>query len=160
MRKSTEKSSDEGKAYGYAIRLLTSREYGAAELFKKLCEKYTEETAQRAVLLCSEQGFQSDERFAEMLCRHAALKPSGPNAIVFEAERRGLDPDLLDPYLEEMDFDALAAEFLQRRFSEKLEALDDDDPAARWKLKQKMMAALFRRGFDADTCRRAVELFS
>ena len=148
----TQKSDDEQKAYNYAIRLLTAREYGYEELVDKLCHKFEDEAAYAAVDRCRELGFQSDEREAEMLCRHAALRLAGPKYAYLEAKKRKLDEDLLDPFLEEMDFLDLAVQFLERKYG-----VDADfSPAGR----QKMLASLYRRGFESGTCINALRQFS
>ena len=146
-----ERSDDDNKAYAYALRLLTAREYGYDELLRKVSQKYQNQTAENAVMRCRENGLQSDERFAQLLCRHAEIKLSGPGSVKIDAMRRGLDPDELDPYLDEIDFDALALAFLQKRYA--------SAPDLSYAGKRKMLAALYRRGFDRDPCIEALEQF-
>lgn len=145
------KSDDENKAYAYALRLLTAREYGYKELVRKLSQKYKADIAENTVMRCRKNGLQSDERFAQLLCRHAEIKLSGPMSVKIDAMRRGLDPDELEPYLDEIDFEALALAYLQKRY-----ALSPDLSYAG---KRKMLASLYRRGFDRDTCIEALEQF-
>ena len=148
----TQKSADAQKAYNYAIRLLTARDYGYEELLDKLSRKYEDEAAYAAVDRCRELGFQSDERAAEMLCRHTTLRLAGPRYAYLEAQKRNLDCSLLDPFLEEIDFLDLAVQFLERKYASKV----DWSPAGR----QKMLAALYRRGFESGTCIKALRQFS
>ena len=72
-------------------------------------------------------------------------------SVKIDAMRRGLDPDELEPYLDEIDFEALALAYLQKRY-----ALSPDLSYAG---KRKMLASLYRRGFDRDTCIEALEQF-
>ncbi len=140
------------KAYLACIRLLGRREYSKAELFRKLRLRFTADAAREAVRRAAMEGAQSDDRFAEMLVRHGLSNCLGPLRIRLDAQRRGFDPDLLDPYMEGADFQAAALDFLRRRY----EGADLSD----YRLLQKMKAALYRRGFDPDTCVSACEQFS
>lgn len=140
------------KAYIACIRLLGRREYSKAELYRKLKLRFTSEAARQAVIRASGEGAQSDERFAEMLVRHGISNCLGPLRLRLEARKRGFDPDALDPYMEGADFHAAALDFLRRRYS----VADTSD----YKLRQKMKAALYRRGFDPETCAEACEQFS
>jgi regulatory protein len=150
--KKQELRDDPEGAYSYAIWLLARREYAFEELVRKIGSRYVKEAALAAAQKARAEGSQSDQRMAEMLARHAAFAHQGPQKARLEARRRGLDPDLLTPYLEEQDFGAQALDFLERRYGS-LESVD-------YKTGQKMLAALCRRGFDRDTCLEAFERFS
>ncbi len=140
------------KAYIACIRLLGRREYSKAELLRKLKLRFTPEAARQAVVRASDEGAQSDERFAQMLVRHGISNCLGPLRLRLEAKKRGFDPDALEPYMEEADFHSAALDFLRRRYS----GADLSD----FKTQQKMKAALYRRGFDPQTCVEACEQFS
>ncbi len=148
----TSKSSDPQKAYNYAIRLLTAREYGYGELVGKLCRKYEEDVSYLVAEHCRERGFQSDERAAEMISRHTVARLAGPRYAYHEAQKRGLEVYLLNSYLEEIDFSEIALQFLERKYGDEA----DFSPCGR----QKMLAALYRRGFDGSTCLEALKQFS
>ncbi|MGN0908366.1 MAG: regulatory protein RecX [Succinivibrio sp.] len=139
-------------AYLACIRLLGRREYSKFELMRKLNGRFTPEAARQAVAQCAREGAQSDERFAEMLVRHAVSTCLGPLRLRLEAQKRGFDPDALDASMAEVDFTAVAVDFLRRRY----QGADPSD----YKLLQKMKAALYRRGFDPSTCVDACEQFS
>jgi regulatory protein len=139
-------------AYAACIRLLARREYSKAELLRKLKGRFTFEAAREGVARCVSEGAQSDGRFAEMLVRHGVSNCLGPMRLRLEAQKRGFDPDMLEPYMDEVDFTAVALDFLKRRYA----GADPSD----FKLSQKMKAALYRRGFDASTCSDACEQFS
>ncbi len=139
-------------AYLACIRLLGRREYSKAELMRKLKGRFTREAASEGLRRCVAEGAQSDERFAQMLVRHAVSAHLGPQRLRLEAVKRCFDPDALEPYMDEVDFDAIALEYLKSHYQ--------DTDASDFKTAQKMKAALYRRGFELETCVYAVEQFS
>ncbi len=148
---SKEKSQDAARCYNYALRLLTAREYGFEELARKLATKYDEDLAYETADKCRDCGYQSDERAAEMLARHAIGRLAGPKSAVFDCIKRGIDPDLLDEPFSEVDFEELAYSFLERKYGQDIE-IDQ-------KMKQRMLGALYRRGFSASTSIAALRQF-
>ncbi len=148
---SKEKSKDAARCFNYALRLLTSREYGFEELVRKLEGKYAEDLALETAEKCRDCGYQSDERAAEMLARHAIGRLAGPKSAVVDCMKRGIDPSLLDDAFSEVDFEELACTFLERKYGQDVE-ID-------YKMKQKMLGALYRRGFSAATGIAALRQF-
>lgn len=148
---SKEKSQDAVRCYNYALRLLTAREYGYEELVTKLSSKYDEAVAYEVVDRCREQGYQSDERAASMLARHAISRLAGPKSAVVECIKRGIDPSLLDENFAEVNFEDLAYEFLVHKYGQ--------NPEIDQKMKQRMLGALYRRGFRSSTCIAALRQF-
>ncbi len=144
------RSSDPNKALNLALRYLTAREYSYHELVTKLCARFTEEVAQAAAQHCREQGWQSDERYADMLCRHMLLQGYGPLKLKFEGVKRGLDAALIAECIERTDWTACALEYLQRHCA---------DPAVLdYAQKHKLLARLSRRGFSGSQCLQALNL--
>lgn len=150
LNKQTAKDDDQSRAYNAALRLLTAREYARRELYLKLTKKFTSTAAREAVKRCAKEGWQSDERCAQMLLRHMELKLYGPVKLQQEAVKRGLSEDLLVPLIENTDWIALALLVLKHKYQ-----CDDLDYVTR----QKALAMLYRRGFSSSMCTRALELF-
>lgn len=144
------KDADKNKAYNAALRLLTSREYSKRELYLKLRNKYTDDAALDAVKRCIAEGWQSDDRYIQMLIRHMELKLYGPVKFRQEALKKGLSEELIAPYMESTDWLSFALEALKHKYGElKLD----------YSGKQKALAMLYRRGFTAGLCTKALSLF-
>ena len=78
-------------AYNEMIRLLTAREYSAYELTRKCTGRFAPTAVAAALARCQEQGFQSDERYADLLVRHMRLALYGSYKLRLEAQRKGVD---------------------------------------------------------------------
>ena len=135
-----------------ALALLVRREHSRKELARKLAERGIEpEQASAAVDRLTGDGWQSDERFAEMLTRTRVAQGHGPVRIRAELGTHGLDREKIEAALESFDgsWVQAAQELVQRRFGTKLASGD---------LAQRRKAAdfLYRRGFDGDTVRSAL----
>jgi len=81
---------------GFCIGLLTRREHSQKELLDKLALKGYERSATQSVVdKLAEEGWQSNERFAESYARYRIKKGFGPVKIAFELRQRGvMDVDL------------------------------------------------------------------
>lgn len=128
-------------AYNEMIRLLTAREYSAAELTRKCRGRFAPEAVATALARCQAQGFQSDERYADLLVRHMRLALYGSYKLKLEAERKGVAWHLVEAALaaNELDWFELAYECLAKKYR----ASDLAD----YKTKVKANAFLGRRGF-------------
>jgi len=143
--------SDPPNATRSALALLTRREHSQKELARKLQWRGVEvEAAQAAVETLKQQGWQSDERFAESLARSRASGGYGPLRIRAELSQHGLPSEQIEHAIEacEVDWTRRAAELLARRFGAK-PAKDRNELAKRGQFLQ-------RRGFDMDSIRVAL----
>ena len=104
------------KAYG----LLSRREYSARELTRKLAKWGPAELVEQVIDELRQAGAQSDERFAEMLCRSRYNSGKGPVRIRLELSNHGIDEDLIQaalaPYSGE--WRVLAEQVRTRKFGE------------------------------------------
>ncbi len=133
------KQDDVAKALNLALRCLTAREYTKVELTTRLNRNFTASATQQAVEKCVAEGWQSDERYADMFLRHCLAAGYGPLKFKFDAKRKGLRDDLIKTTCEGAAWTEAACALLQRRC---------DDPASLDYLsKQKLLALLARRGF-------------
>ncbi|WP_445156740.1 regulatory protein RecX [Halomonas sp. E14] len=137
-----------------AIRLLARRDYARGELCERLVAKGHPMEAVAACLdELAEQGLQSDARFAALFLRSRVARGQGPLKIRVELERRGVDRDLIAATLAEaeregeVDWFALAAETLARRFSH-----PDVSPRERARRERFLVS----RGFSFDHLRHAL----
>lgn len=136
-----------------ALALLVRREHSRKELARKLAERGVEaEAAVMAVEKLTDDGWQSDARFAEMLVRTRVAHGQGPVRIRAELGTHGLDRDAVEAAMASFDGDwrQLARDLAERRFG-----LGRGD-AAEGNLRRKVADFLYRRGFDGDVVRAAL----
>ena len=130
------------KAFGYAVRLLTKKDYSAYELSQKLRSRCRDEDEVNAVIeRLQELRYQSDARCADMLVRHYVGNGYGKLRIFYEAKMKGISRELITSCLDEVgaDWNGLARDVLLRRY-EHPESLE-------YKERLKAVAFLVRRGF-------------
>ena len=137
-----------------AMNALGRREQSVFELKKKLSQRYkdaSEEEITAVIQRLTNQGLQSDERFSEMFVRSCINKGKGPNLIRRELEQQNLPPEMLEQAfsLNPCNWQQSALHQLQKKYS-----VGDMQEFA---LRAKATQFLYRRGFDSDTCSRAVE---
>lgn len=139
------------KAYEYAVKLLTRKDYSEYELRQKLKSRCSQSDADEIILRLQENRYQSDERCAEMLVRHYSGNGYGRMKIYFEAGQKKLSKATVDNILEEMDLDwvGVAVELILRRVSE----VDKAD----YQEKKKIIAFLIRRGYSVDEAVKALK---
>jgi len=133
-----------------AMDFLARREYGRAELIKKLADKgFDRDVAEQAVGKLTAEGLQSDQRFAESFVQSRISQGKGPVRIRLDLGQRGIADAVIHQAIEQSDADwrALARDVRHRKFSAAL-PLD-------FKAKAKQMQFLQYRGFEQDQVRAA-----
>ncbi len=141
--------SDIRKAKDTAIRYLSLRMYGSEELYKKLCLRFDEHTSAAAVSEMCELELLCDETFAIEKAKGMALRGKSISEIRRKLYSLGINSELVDVAIDEVDIDqvALAEKLLHQKYEEKLRKGE----------KQKVMAALARRGFSHSEIVSAIE---
>ncbi len=77
--------------YNHSLKLLTRREYSRLELFNRLRTKGYESDEINSVLdELAEQGWQSDDRYAESYTRYRIKQGFGPLKINYELQQNGV----------------------------------------------------------------------
>lgn len=135
--------------YKKAIDLLSRREHSREELAQKLRLKSSASDEILDALLpelldgLSDQGYLSDERYAEMVIRSRFAKGQGPIRIRLELKQKGIDAAIINSNFDEFDADwfELAATTQRKRFGER----PLDLPA-----RAKQMRFLASRGFSSE----------
>jgi regulatory protein len=133
-----------------ALGLLVRREHSRKELTRKLLTRGIEvDEAEAAVGRLSEEGWQDDGRFAELLVRSRSGNGYGPLHIRAELGMHGLDSEAIELAMGsfEGDWAELARALVQRRYGEQ----GPVDLAQR----RKAADLLARRGFDGSCIRQA-----
>lgn len=140
----------ERRAYNYAVSLLSRRDHTVKEIKDKLKQKGYGQYASATVLKLSEQGYLSDERFAQMYVRELInLKKYGRKRIVQELMRKGVERDIIEAALEETEIpDDALREIIDRKYKRFL----DTEKGV-----QKTVNALLRLGYSYGEIRDALK---
>ncbi|XID74240.1 regulatory protein RecX [Alkanindiges sp. WGS2144] len=132
-----------------AFALLAKREHSRQELKSKLT-LYGASADELEPLLAELTGnnYQSDERMAGMLVRANMRKGRGPARIQQELKKHHIEAELAEDDLEEVNWLEQAIELRMRKFGEEL--------PTEQKEKARQVRFLQYRGFDLDTCFKAI----
>ena len=128
-----------------AMDFLARREYGQTELIRKLADKgFDRGIAEQAVCQLTDEGLQSDARFAESFVQSRINQGKGPVRIRMDLGQRGISDTTIEIAIEDADPDwrALAREQRQKKFG----AAAPSD----FKEKARQMRFLQYRGFEQD----------
>ena len=128
-----------------AMDFLARREHGQNELIKKLADKgYVRRLVEQSITKLTEQGLQSDDRFAEAFVQSRINQGKGPVRIRLDLNQRGVSDAVIEMAIEASaaDWHGLAREVRERKFGR-------GEPAD-FKAKAKQMRFLQYRGFEQD----------
>ncbi len=127
-----------------ALYLLDSREYGYAEMFRKLSANYPEDICYEVANDLSRLGLIDDRRYAEKCAEYYLItKQRGKYRARDEMRRRGIPDRLIEEALEKYESGSAdrLRELIERKYLKKL----SEDGG-----RQKVKAALARQGFTYD----------
>jgi len=130
---------------------LARREYGQRELVRKLSNKgFAMSAAEQAVDRLTDEGLQSDRRFAENFIQSRVHQGKGPVRIRVDLGQRGISEATVDDALEEagVDWYALARAIRNKKFG--------PGQPADFKAKARQMRFLQYRGFEQSHIQAAV----
>lgn len=134
-----------------AMDFLARREYGQIELINKLANKgYIRQVAEQAILKLTEEGLQSDKRFAENFARSRVSQGKGPVRIRLDLGQRGIESAGIELAIEVAgaDWHELAREVRLKKFGH--------TKPADFSEKAKQMRFLQYRGFEQDHIKAAI----
>lgn len=144
------------RAYQYALRLLTGRDYSAARVRQKLAAREVAEQDLEAVILrLQREGWLDDVRYAERFAESALSSGRYYGArLRMEMRRKGFTADVIDetlaPLLAESDEISEARSAAERRYPGfSYSAASDRD-------KRRLISFLQRRGFGFSAIMRAL----
>jgi regulatory protein len=134
-----------------AARIMGRRQISKKELFTRLVKDgESEQDAAAAADWMESAGVVNDGQYASMLVRHYAAKGYGPEKIKNELYRRGVDRELWERAMEQMQ----GAEAVDRYIEKSLRgAVPEKKDIAR------LSNALFRRGFGWDEIKAALQRY-
>ena len=144
--------SSPGEARKKAMDFLARREYGQHELIDKLTVKgFDRKIAGEAVARLTDDGLQSDQRFAENFVQSRINQGKGPVRIRAELSQRSISDAAIEAAIEGHDADwyELARDVRFRKFGRR-QPVD-------FKAKAKQMRFLQYRGFEPSHIQRAID---
>jgi regulatory protein len=128
-----------------AMDFLARREYGQTELIKKLADKgYDRSVAEQAVNKLTEDGLQSDQRFAEAFVQSRINQGKGPVRIRLDLGQRGVGDAVIELAIEDA-----SANWFELARDVRLRKFGAGKPSD-FKAKAKQMRFLQYRGFEQD----------
>lgn len=139
------RSEEKKQAKNAALRYLAMRNYPSQLLSRKLLGKgFSMAAVQLAVDWAIQMGYVQDQEYLRHQILQEIERGHGPQAILWKLRAKGLEPDLILQMLQELY--PIDSQF--ERIRKLMKRLSDD--------RQKMTAALFRRGFSLDVIRAAL----
>lgn len=147
QRRNQKKTNHRGArtALSEAVRALARREHSTEELRTRLLRKgYTPDDIEAAIARCIDDGWLSDQRFAETIVRYRQSMGKGPRRIAYELREKGVDEAIIQSVLdsERQDWETSCLRVYQRKFGNQ----PPPDGAAR----AKIFRFLVSRGFTVE----------
>lgn len=152
MVKASNQDDQDHKARSAALRLLARREHSRLELSLKLRQrKFETAVIERVLDDYEEEGWLSDERFADVYARQRMDLGYGPLRILAELQQRGIHatPECI-ANMTDSQWAERAALLREKRFG--LGDISED-----WDEKARQARFLARRGFASDQVESALE---
>lgn len=132
------------------MRLLARREHAELELRRKLLQReFPEEEIDAALRDLKQRGWQSDERFANVLIGSKARRGQGPVKIAQALQTVGIDRSALKKA--ELDWDEQALAAIRRYLRGK--------DVSQHEVRMKAMRHLLQKGFTSSSARVALAAF-
>ena len=128
-----------------AMDFLARREYGQAELVKKLADKgYRRSITEDEVARLADEGLQSDTRFAESFVQSRINQGKGPVRIRADLGQRGIRDGVIEGAIE-----AAGVDWFELAEAERVKKFGPEVPAE-FREKARQMRFLQYRGFEQD----------
>ena len=146
------KKDNYSRCMNSAIYSLAMREHSRQEIYKKISRKEFSEGVDINLLLdeLEENNYLNEQRFTESFIRSRAQRGQGLLKISNELRQRGINSELINQGLSELDIDwyKLASEQRMKKFGENI----PED----YKEKARQMRFLSGRGFDSEIIRSII----
>ncbi len=95
-----EKCDDTAKAKSRALEILAGQEIASAQLYERLCRRYTEQAAAAAVADMMENGYLDDDRYAQVRAHGLLAARKSRRAVAQDLRRKGLSTQQVQQALE------------------------------------------------------------
>ncbi len=144
------------RAKAKALRLLSHRALAVDELRQKLLDRdFSERTTERILADLVRVGLLNDESYATAFV-HARMsqRPSSKRLLEIELKRKGIGEKEAERIVEGAYGPESESQVAEMLFRKKMESLKGEDPR---KARKKAVEFLFRRGFDWELIRSAMD---
>ena len=133
-----------------ALKILGNRNFSEAEMIRRLTGKgETQEDAEATVGWLVELGYINDSDYATLIVRHYTAKGYGEARVRDELYKRGIQRDLWDEKLSDIDDEETGGAALQYLIKKLRGSMEKDDL-------RRASDALVRRGFGYDEAKTAI----
>ena len=142
-------ASDERKVKDAALRYLSLRAYGEKELYQKLLLRYDEHSCAAAIASMRELELLNDEQFSKAKAEGMAGRKKTGREIRMKLYSLGIERQVADDAVDALSIDGaeIALQMIEKKY---IQALQSGE-------KQKVMAALARRGFSYSEIQQAMQ---
>ncbi|MBQ1717439.1 MAG: RecX family transcriptional regulator [Ruminococcus sp.] len=145
-------SSNERRAKEKALWLISYRSHSKKELRDKISRTCDRQSAEKAVERMEELGLVNDRDYAERCAQTLIFtKHMSKRGAAMELRRRGIESDLIDEALDEIEVDE--REQIQAVIERKYPKIDDE------KIRRRAVAALQRLGYGWEDIKAVIESF-
>ena len=135
--------SNNKRAKEKALWLISYRDHSEKELVDKIKRDYSEESALAAVAKLKDLGLVNDENFARRYAEQLLFsKHNAPRGAVRQLVQKGIDRELAEEIIEEIDFDP--CDGIRAVIDRKYKNINDE------KIRRRAVAALQRLGYGWD----------
>lgn len=146
------RDSEYNHAKNRAFNILEYRAHTEKELFDKLRQKTDEDTAAAVVDRMRDIGLVDDSRLLwDKLENILTVKKYGTKRAISELTAKGFEREDIEQAIEDMQYDEYSAlcEIIEHNYADRLDGCDIKE-------RQRIIAALMRRGFSYDDIRSAI----
>jgi regulatory protein len=142
------------RAYSYALKLLTKKDYSEHRLREKLHQKgFSAEDVQLSLEKLKAQKFLNDDRFKEFFVRKWIRKGYGDYYIIHKGRQESLSISKNDIAQQRKEL-ILPEETVMQKLAQKKQSLKDSPE----KVKRRILSLLDRRGFGSKSFEYQVEI--
>ena len=139
----------------YVLKRLSLKSYPSDELIQKLQDSLiSDEVIAKIIQECQQLGYINDLEWIQSFIRQQISRHTGPKMIMIKLKKKGLSNEVLNQakaIIDEMG-DALQKEQISKLLKSKYSKRDLKD----FKERQKVIGALFRKGFDVDIIKATI----
>ena len=138
----------------YVLKRLTIKSYPSFELRKQLLDNLVTETnADRILQECQSLGYINDSDWVDVFVRQQQARHLGPQAIAMKLRAKGIPQEMIAEALEEAEGISSQQEEISHLLQTRFKTRD----LSQYKEKQKVIAALARKGYNFDQILKALD---
>jgi regulatory protein len=146
---------DYAKAKAYALRRLGAKSQHSLELASAMAGKGVEEALVVQIIdELTQAGYVNDRAWLEAFVKHQQLRKHGPRMIIQKLQAKGISSQAAKQAVEEFGQSEMQEEAIQRLLETRYRSKDLTNHLER----QKVFAALIRKGFSVNQIQKALNV--